>query len=118
MKAMEIWHPPTVAKRHWQENCLPPNGKPTRLSPRPRREDLMPLYDYVCQTCNAEFELLVRSSDIPTCPSCGGVDLRKQVAKIASEIKYPAIAKSWRRAAALSGDLSNFSQAERQTKKS
>ena len=89
-----------------------------RLSPRPRREDLMPLYDYVCQTCNAEFELLVRSSDTPTCPSCGGVDLRKQVAKIASEIKYPAIAKSWRRAAALSGDLSNFSQAERRTKKS
>ena len=49
----------------------------------------MPLYEYVCQTCNAEFELLVRSSDVPTCPSCGGVDLQKQVAKIASEIKYP-----------------------------
>jgi len=96
---------------------LLPKGKPMRLSPWPRREDLMPLYDYVCQTCNAEFELLVRSSDVATCPTCGGVKLQKQVAKIASEIKYPAIAKSWRRAAALSGDLSNFSQAERQTKK-
>jgi len=78
----------------------------------------MPLYDYVCQSCNAEFELLVRSSDIPTCPSCGGVQLQKQVARIAAEIKYPAIAKSWRQAAARSGELSNFSAAERQTKKS
>ena len=78
----------------------------------------MPLYDYVCKTCKAEFELLVRSSGIPTCPSCGGIDLQKQVAKIASEIKYPAIAKSGRRAGAFSGDLSNFSQGERQTKKS
>jgi putative FmdB family regulatory protein len=89
-----------------------------RLSSRPRREDLMPLYDYVCQSCHAEFELLIRSADVPTCPTCGGVDLQKQVAKIASEIKYPAIAKSWRRAAAAEGDLSNFSQRELQTKKS
>ncbi len=78
----------------------------------------MPLYDYVCESCNAECELLVSSSEVPTCPSCGSDNLQKQVARIASEIKYPAIAKSWRRAAAMSGDLSNFSQSERQSKKS
>ncbi|MGA8169589.1 MAG: zinc ribbon domain-containing protein [Methylocystis sp.] len=78
----------------------------------------MPLYDYICESCNAEFELLVRSSDVPTCPTCGSDKLQKQVAKIASEIKYHAVAKSWRRAAAREGDLSNFSKSEIQAKKS
>jgi putative FmdB family regulatory protein len=81
-------------------------------------EDLMPLYVYNCQDCNAEFELLVRSSDVPACPSCGSEKLQQQVAKICVEIKYPAIAKSWRRQAAREGDLTNFSKQELQTKKS
>ncbi|QBR71658.1 FmdB family transcriptional regulator [Beijerinckiaceae bacterium] len=78
----------------------------------------MPLYAYTCQNCNADFELLVRSSDVPACPSCGSEKLQQQVAKICVDIKYPAIAKSWRQAAARSGDLSNFSKQELQTKKS
>ncbi|HUZ91021.1 MAG TPA: zinc ribbon domain-containing protein [Methylocella sp.] len=78
----------------------------------------MPLYAYTCQNCHADFELLVRSSDVPACPSCGSETLQQQVAKICGDIKYPAIAKSWRRAAAASGDLSNFSKQELQTKKS
>jgi putative FmdB family regulatory protein len=78
----------------------------------------MPLYAYNWQNCNAEFELLVRSSDVPACPSCGSEKLQQLVAKICVDIKYPAIAKSWRRAAAASGDLSNFSKQELQTKKS
>jgi putative FmdB family regulatory protein len=72
----------------------------------------MPLYAYTCQTCNAEFELLVRSSDIPVCPACGARDPQQQIARISSEIKYPAIAKSWRQRAAREGDLSNFSKKE------
>jgi putative FmdB family regulatory protein len=78
----------------------------------------MPLYSYVCQSCGAEFELLVRSSDVPACPSCESQNLQQQVSRICDEIKYPAIAKSWRRAAAASGDLSNFSAREIATKKS
>ena len=78
----------------------------------------MPLYAYNCQNCNADFELLVNSSDIPACPSCGSEKLQQQVAKICVEIRNPAIAKSWRRAAARTGDISNFSKQERQTKKS
>ena len=78
----------------------------------------MPLYAYNCQNCNAEFALLVRSTDVPACPSCGSEKLQQQVAKICVDIKYPAIAKSWRRAAAASGDLSNFTKQELQTKKS
>ena len=32
----------------------------------------MPIYEYACSKCNEEFELLVRGSEQPTCPSCGG----------------------------------------------
>ncbi len=78
----------------------------------------MPLYAYNCQDCKAEFELLVRSSDVPTCPSCSSEKVQQQVAKICVEIKYPAIAKSWRRQAVKEGDLTNFSKQELQTKKS
>ena len=73
----------------------------------------MPLYAYVCDACAAEFELLVRGSDVPACPTCGSEKLQQQVSRISKEIKYPAIAKSWRRRAAAEGDLSNFSKAER-----
>jgi putative FmdB family regulatory protein len=78
----------------------------------------MPLYAYKCQSCEAEFELLVGSSDVPACISCGSKALQQQVARICREIKYPAIAKSWRRRAAAEGDLSNFSKKEIATKKS
>jgi len=72
----------------------------------------MPLYAYACNDCEAEFELLVRSSEVPECPACKSLKLTQQVARICREIKYPAIAKSWRRRAAAEGDLSNFSKAE------
>lgn len=75
----------------------------------------MPLYAYACEACNAEFEQLVRSSDIPACPHCGSEKLQQQVARICAEIKYPAIAKSWRARAAAEGDLSNFSKKEQKT---
>ncbi|KAF0121786.1 MAG: Regulatory protein FmdB family, partial [Methylocystaceae bacterium] len=51
--------------------------------------------------------------DVPACPACGSEKLQQQVSRISKEIKYPAIAKSWRRRAAAEGDLSNFSKAER-----
>jgi putative FmdB family regulatory protein len=72
----------------------------------------MPLYSYACENCHAEFELLVRASDTPVCPTCGSEKLHQAVAKIQNEIKYPAIARSWRRAAAAEGELSNFSKQE------
>jgi putative FmdB family regulatory protein len=81
-----------------------------------QREDLMPLYSYNCQNCNADFELLVRSSDIPACPSCGSEKLQQQVARVCIDIKYPTIAKSGRQAAVREGHLSNFSKQGLQTK--
>jgi putative FmdB family regulatory protein len=68
----------------------------------------MPLYAYACRSCGAGFELLVRASDIPACPTCGGQDLEQQIARLSAEIKNPAIARSWRGAAAKEGHLSNF----------
>ncbi|HMK89891.1 MAG TPA: zinc ribbon domain-containing protein [Methylocystis sp.] len=73
----------------------------------------MPLYSYKCEGCASEFELLIKASDTPACPACGSEKLQQQVARISKEIRYPAIARSWRQAAAKSGDLSNFSAAER-----
>ena len=74
----------------------------------------MPLYAYHCDECLAEFELLVRISDKPVCPACDSRRITQQVSRICREIKYPAIARSWRRAAAASGNLSNFNKAERE----
>ncbi|HEV3007389.1 MAG TPA: zinc ribbon domain-containing protein [Pirellulales bacterium] len=38
----------------------------------------MPLYEYQCEACGNDFELLVRSGDKPACPDCGGERLAKQ----------------------------------------
>ncbi|MBA3366606.1 MAG: zinc ribbon domain-containing protein [Actinobacteria bacterium] len=39
----------------------------------------MPIYEYVCMTCESHFEELVRSVDDPaSCPDCGGANVRKQ----------------------------------------
>lgn len=39
----------------------------------------MPIYEYNCGDCESDFELLVRGSDMPTCPACGGQHLEKQL---------------------------------------
>ena len=72
----------------------------------------MPLYAYACQSCGADFELLVQSSDVLACPACGSEKLQQQIARICGDIKNPAVAKSWRQAAAREGHTSNFSKKE------
>lgn len=37
----------------------------------------MPIYEYICESCEHEFEFLVRASDQPQCPECGGKQLNK-----------------------------------------
>lgn len=39
----------------------------------------MPIYEYRCQACNAEFEFLLRGSATPVCPGCKGTDLEKLI---------------------------------------
>jgi putative FmdB family regulatory protein len=43
----------------------------------------MPLYAYACDNCGHAFETLVRTDDVPECPSCGGVRLTRQLSLIA-----------------------------------
>ena len=38
----------------------------------------MPIYEYQCQSCKKQLELLVRSHETPECPECGSVELSKQ----------------------------------------
>lgn len=31
----------------------------------------MPIYEYTCRSCDADFELLIRGGEKPVCPECG-----------------------------------------------
>lgn len=37
----------------------------------------MPLYEYLCRVCDQEVEILVRGTETPECPDCGGAKLTK-----------------------------------------
>lgn len=39
----------------------------------------MPIFEYICQGCGEEFELLVRGATAPACPACESEDLEKQL---------------------------------------
>ena len=39
----------------------------------------MPIYEYKCQACSHQFELLVRSGTVPACPSCGADQLDRLI---------------------------------------
>lgn len=39
----------------------------------------MPIYEYACDTCEHEFELLVRGSETPACPACGSEELNRKL---------------------------------------
>lgn len=73
----------------------------------------MPLYDYQCRACGAQFEILVRSGTAPTCRQCGSAELQREPSRIAPAGKIEAIRRSNRRAAAAAGHFSHFSAAER-----
>ena len=37
----------------------------------------MPIFEYECRACGHQFERLVRTGDVPACPSCSSADLEK-----------------------------------------
>ena len=39
----------------------------------------MPIFDYSCSACSAEFEALVRGSNSPVCPECGSKELERKL---------------------------------------
>jgi putative FmdB family regulatory protein len=44
----------------------------------------MPLYEYVCQQCDSQAELLVHGSEQPNCPKCGSAKLTKLLSVVAA----------------------------------
>lgn len=54
----------------------------------------MPLFEYVCQSCDHEFEALVLGSSEPSCPACGSQELERK-------ISLPAIKSDTTRALAM-----------------
>jgi putative FmdB family regulatory protein len=50
--------------------------------------DTMPVYAYICQNCNGEFEKRVGFSDtdqVQECPSCGSKNSRKRLSLFATK---------------------------------
>lgn len=43
----------------------------------------MPLFDFACEDCGAELELLVSRDSTPTCPECDGTSLKKMLSVFA-----------------------------------
>lgn len=39
----------------------------------------MPIYEYHCATCSADFEKLVLPSTVVSCPTCQGLELTRRV---------------------------------------
>jgi len=76
----------------------------------------MPIFDYHCCDCDADFELLVMSSTIPNCPQCGSQHLEKQLSRVAAPGRSAGLIARGRAQAAKEGYLSNFSPAERKSR--
>lgn len=43
----------------------------------------MPLHEFECRACGCCFELLVRGTAVPACPSCLGTDLERLISGFA-----------------------------------
>jgi putative FmdB family regulatory protein len=73
----------------------------------------MPLYDYRCSACQAEFEQLVRASSTPCCPHCGSTALERLLSRVAPAGSSAGLVAAGRAAAARAGHFSHYSKAER-----
>ena len=77
----------------------------------------MPIYEYHCSACGAEFELLVRIGAQPICPQCGSTTPEKRISAPSAPGRSAALLRAGRQAAAREGHFSNYSSAERRALK-
>jgi len=43
----------------------------------------MPIFEYICKECDRRFEIVIRGSELPVCPSCSSQDLDQQLSSFA-----------------------------------
>lgn len=59
----------------------------------------MPIYEYACQACGRQFEVLVRGGETPTCPHCESPQLTRQLSVPAAHVggsgSLPVSDASW-----------------------
>lgn len=67
----------------------------------------MPIHDFRCPACGAQFELLVRANTAPVCPLCLSRNLNKLLSPPAPQGKSAGIIAQARAQAAREGHLSN-----------
>jgi len=67
----------------------------------------MPIHDFLCRSCHAPCELLVRGGVTPVCPHCGATALDKQLSPPAPPARSPALLARARAQAAREGHFSN-----------
>jgi len=58
----------------------------------------VPLYDFRCRACTAEFEALVRPPHEPVCPSCGSADLERLLSGFSFSVRSGGLSNAARRA--------------------
>ena len=51
----------------------------------------MPIYEYVCMSCESHFEELVRHDESPKCPDCGTVKVQRQLSVFAASKAKPTV---------------------------
>jgi len=73
----------------------------------------MPIYDFRCCACGAQFELLVRGPAQPVCPECLYDDPERLPSLTAPQGTIKTTITKARRAAAQEGHFSNYSAAEK-----
>ena len=58
----------------------------------------MPLFDFRCRGCGAEFEALVREPAAPACPSCASADLERLLSGFSFSVRSGGLSGAARRA--------------------
>lgn len=54
----------------------------------------MPIYEYVCEKCGNEFEVLVFRDEAITCPDCGAGNPTKKMSSFGFSVGYKVKASS------------------------
>jgi putative FmdB family regulatory protein len=78
----------------------------------------MPIYEYECRGCGHAFEMLVRTGDVPSCPSCAGQDLARLLSHVSvssAHTRQTAFDKAKKRARLVQRDK-DVAQAEYEKK--